>query len=65
MSRRKPTKASPCSNIDLNRYDNAPYLQNPLLRFRIQDVREQRHYTILKNRAMAVSTNKYTVCAII
>ncbi|EDV95542.1 GH15722 [Drosophila grimshawi] len=36
---------------DITKYDNEPYMKNPLLTFRISDVHERRHYNFLKQRA--------------
>ncbi|ALC44807.1 Dhc62B [Drosophila busckii] len=36
---------------DITKYDNEPYMKNPLLTFRISEVHERRHYTFLKQRA--------------
>ena len=38
-------------NIDIYKYDNESYLKNPLLKFRMPNVREHRHYTLLKMKA--------------
>lgn len=54
MSKYK-TKAKPKCSFELEKYENESYLKNPLLRFRLNEVLERRHYTILKNRATTVS----------
>ncbi|KAH8316762.1 hypothetical protein KR074_004303 [Drosophila pseudoananassae] len=39
---------------DITKYDNEPYMQNPLLKFRISEVHERRHYQFLKQKAADV-----------
>ncbi|XP_055378973.1 dynein axonemal heavy chain 12 [Condylostylus longicornis] len=36
---------------DLTKYDNEPYMQNPLLTFRLSDVKDQKHFNYLKKKA--------------
>ncbi|XP_055844482.1 dynein axonemal heavy chain 12 [Episyrphus balteatus] len=38
----------PC---DLTMYDNEEYMKNPLLKFRLSDVKEKRHFAFLKQKA--------------
>ncbi|KAH8395340.1 hypothetical protein KR222_010165 [Zaprionus bogoriensis] len=42
---------------DITKYDNEPYMKNPLLTFRISEVHERRHYTFLKQRAADIKVN--------
>lgn len=52
--RSKPNKrCNVATNLD--KYDNESYLKNPLLAFHIADVRERRHFTLLKDVARIVS----------
>lgn len=52
-NRSKPN--SRCNvNIKLDKYDNESYLKNPLLSFNIVNVREQRHFSLLKDVARVV-----------
>ncbi|XP_017137652.1 dynein heavy chain 12, axonemal [Drosophila miranda] len=39
---------------DTSKYDNEPYLKNPLLKFHISEVHERRHYQFLKQKAADV-----------
>ncbi|XP_026849759.1 dynein heavy chain 12, axonemal [Drosophila persimilis] len=39
---------------DTRKYDNEPYLKNPLLKFHISEVHERRHYQFLKQKAADV-----------
>ncbi|XP_017080044.1 dynein heavy chain 12, axonemal [Drosophila eugracilis] len=39
---------------DITKYDNEPYMKNPLLKFRISEVHERRHYQFLKQKAADV-----------
>lgn len=36
---------------DITKYDDEPYMKNPLLTFRLSEVHERRHYVFLKQRA--------------
>lgn len=40
--------------IKLDKFDNESYLKNPLLSFHIADVRERRHFSLLKDVARVV-----------
>lgn len=37
-----------------NRYDNEPYTRNPLLKFRISEIKERRHSEQIKHKAAMV-----------
>lgn len=56
MARRPKPINSRCNvPIKLDKYDNESYMKNPLLLFHIADVRERRHFTLLKDVARVVS----------
>lgn len=42
----------PCDKLD--KYDNEPYMKNPLLKLKMSEVRQQRIRSGLQNRAMQV-----------
>lgn len=56
----KARKASSMSQtqIDLTQYDGESYLKNPLLNFHISNVRDNRHYSLLKTNAKLVNEGK-------
>lgn len=43
-------------DTNLKKYDNEAYTKNPLLRLRISEIRERRHYGFLKKTAEQVWT---------
>ncbi|XP_055593622.1 dynein axonemal heavy chain 12 [Uranotaenia lowii] len=49
MSRRLAKLHKPCDKLD--RYDNEPYMQNPLLNLFLSEVKERRHYTFIQRKA--------------
>lgn len=53
MSKRLDKLYKPCDKID--KYDNEKYMENPLLKFHLNEIRERRHYTFLKQKAALVS----------
>lgn len=53
MSKRLDKLYKPCDQI--NKYDNEKYMENPLLKFHLNEIRERRHYTFLKQKAALVS----------
>lgn len=54
MSKRLDRLYKPCDKI--NKYDNEKYMENPLLKFHLNEIRERRHYTFLKQKAALVSS---------
>lgn len=56
MSKRLDRLYKPCDKID--KYDNEKYMENPLLKFNLNKIRERRHYTFLKQKAALVSCFK-------
>ena len=53
MSKRLAKLHKPCDRLD--KYDNEPYLQNPLLNLFLSEIKERRHYTFLQKKATNVS----------
>lgn len=56
MKRLEKLYKPPC---DLTMYDNEEYEKNPLLKFRLKDVQDRRHFELLKRRAAKV---KMSLC---
>ncbi|EDS37651.1 ciliary dynein heavy chain 11 [Culex quinquefasciatus] len=57
MSRRLAKLHKPCDRLD--KYDNEPYMQNPLLNLFLSEVKERRHYTFIQRKAAA---EKVKIC---
>ncbi|XP_055621192.1 dynein axonemal heavy chain 12 [Toxorhynchites rutilus septentrionalis] len=51
MSRRLAKLHKPCDKLD--KYDNEPYMQNPLLNLFLSEVKERRHYSFIQRKAAA------------
>lgn len=47
----KALKKLPKPPSDITKYDNEPYAKNPLLKFRVSNLRKQHHYDLLKRKA--------------
>lgn len=45
----------PCDKID--KYDNEPYMKNPLLKLKLADIRKYRRQTQLEQSAVKVMNN--------
>ncbi|EAT40340.1 AAEL007918-PA [Aedes aegypti] len=57
MSRRLAKLHKPCDRLD--KYDNEPYMQNPLLNLFLSEVKERRHYSFIQRKAAA---EKVKIC---
>lgn len=53
MSKRLAKLYRPCDKLD--KYDNEPYMKNPLLHIRLSEIRQRRHYSYLQKKAVEVS----------
>lgn len=52
MSKRLAKLYRPCDKLD--KYDNEPYMKNPLLHIRLSEIRQRRHYSYLQKKAVEV-----------
>jgi dynein heavy chain, axonemal len=52
MSRKLAKLYKPCDKLD--KYDNEPYMKNPLLKIHLSQIRERRHCEVLQRRAALV-----------
>lgn len=53
----------PCDRLD--KYDNEPYMKNPLLKLKLADIRHCRHQSALERNAIKVRTITVPLYAII
>lgn len=49
----------PCDRLD--KYDNEPYMKNPLLKLKLADIRSYRHQSALERNAIKVRTIATTI----
>lgn len=52
MSERLKKLYKPCAQLD--KYDNEPYMKNPLLKLKMSAIREGRRHSSLQNKAVLV-----------
>ncbi|EAA13034.3 AGAP011441-PA [Anopheles gambiae str. PEST] len=57
MSKRLAKLHKPCDKLD--KYDNEPYMQNPLLKLFLSEVKERRHYSFIRRKA---AQEKIKIC---
>ncbi|XP_058067045.1 dynein axonemal heavy chain 12 [Anopheles bellator] len=57
MSKRLAKLHKPCDKLD--KYDNEPYMQNPLLKLFLSEVKERRHYSFIRRKA---AVEKIKIC---
>ena len=57
MSKRLEKLYKPCAQLD--KYDNEPYMKNPLLKLKMSEIREGRRHSSLQNKAALVNMNTY------
>ncbi|XP_049547176.1 dynein axonemal heavy chain 12 [Anopheles darlingi] len=57
MSKRLAKLHKPCDKLD--KYDDEPYMQNPLLKLFLSEVKERRHYSFIRRKA---AVEKIKIC---